>query len=346
MRTPLLSALPLILLLFQTPAWAQGKPAEPAPVKPARSAAQAVQEGEIMEAVRLVKESPDVLEGTVRTLLATADYLVGERRIADAQATLDKTQAFLLAFGSATGQAGMVRDPLRGRQLRLEGIKLTDAGRFSEAVVPLQEALEISRKMRDPVLEASVHNNLGVTLQSLGKLEEAKGEFQSAIRMAEEQHDIFRAASAEFNLGRVLLQIKQYSPALESFKRAELQFKSASKADLEARAVMMQGITLSRSDAAGSEALKFFEKAQKMFEQAADQRNAGWTFYLMGSHVAQNGKFDEAASYGERAIPYLTSTGDQSGLRQCYEFLADMYDKAGKKDQAAKYRSLAGPKPK
>jgi tetratricopeptide (TPR) repeat protein len=337
----LLAALAAGLLVLPILAWGQGRTAKPPVAKPAPTVQELVQQGKIAEAVRRASKSPNNLESTVQKLLASADVNVTARQIAEAQSTLDNTQKFLESYKKSSKSPGFPLEPVKGRQLRLQGIKLNDAREFSKAVTVLKEALEISEKTKDQTLEAGVHNNLGVALQAQDKLEEAKSEFEAASRIADGQKDPFRTGSYTFNLGGVQSRLNQFDAALNSYKRAEAEFKAASKTNLEARAVLMQGVTLGKINTVSPEALKYFERAQKMFEQVGDQRNAGWSFYLMGDNIAYAQKFDAAASYGERAIPYLTAGGDKHGLLLCYEFLTDMYQKLGKKDQAEKYKKLA-----
>ncbi len=340
----LLSALAVILLLFPTGTQGQEKKADTPAAYQLVSVQSLIQEGKIFEAVELASKNPEVLENAVQNLLESADLAIGDRQIAQAQAILDRTFLFIEAYSKTTGTQRVAREPLRGRQLRLEGVRWNDAKEYEKAVLPLRQALNISRETNDLRLEAAVHNNLGVALQSLNRLDEARNEFEAAVRIADEQKDAFRAGSSLFNLGRVLLQSNQFEGALATFKRAESRFNAASRTSLEARSIMMQGLTLGRADEKSVEAVRDLERAQKVYQDIGDRRSAGWIYYLIGDHIAKNQKFAEAAEYGEKAIPYLREAADKASLQQCYEFLASVYEKAGGQDQAEKYRKLAGEK--
>ena len=102
-----------------------------------------------------------------------------------------------------------------------------------------------------------------------------------------------------------------------------------------------EAVELGKIKSNGAETLKAFDRAQKMFEKLGDSRNAGWALYLMGDHTAYSQKWAEAASYGERALPFLTKADDRQGLLQCYGFLAEMHRRTGDKEVADKYQKLA-----
>jgi hypothetical protein len=61
----------------------------------------------------------------------------------------------------------------------------------------------------------------------------------------------------------------------------------------------------------------------------------------MGDHTAYTMDFARAAYYGEQALAGYTAVGDKDWQRRCYEFLADMYDRSGKKDKAEEFKKKA-----
>jgi hypothetical protein len=325
---------------------AQNQPSGAKARKQAPTLEELVLQERTKDAVRQAAKSADAAAATSKALIAKADLQVTERQIKEAEATLTALDHFAAAYVKARKRELVPPELIKGRLLRLEGIKLIDAKEYSKGETVLRQALELSRKANDTVLEAGIHNNLGVAFRHLAaaspeKLEQSAQEFDLARKMAEEQKDLLRAGSYNFNLGQVLLSQKRSQAALDAFKRSAEQSKQASNAVVEARAILYQAISLGRINAVSLEPLKFFDQAHKMFAALGDDQNAGWSLYLMGDHIAYNLKFKEAAVAGERALPFLTRANDKEGLQRCYTFLADMHGRTGNKAGAERYQKLA-----
>jgi tetratricopeptide (TPR) repeat protein len=302
-----------------------------------------VLEGRIHQAVRTATESPGSAETALRKLMESVDLQITGRKIAEAETTLQAAATFLEEFEKADSkwEVAGASDAIHGRRLRLKGIRLNDQKEYVLAETELRRALEISRRARDKVLEAGIHNNLGYALQFQEKLEEAMAEFESARQMAEAQKDDLRAGSYNFNLGQVLLSLGKPETALQAFQRAEAQNHTAGQTSVEARSIMFEGVTLMRSDPANPEILKRLEKARELFEKLGDDRNAGRTLSLAAENLVGFSRFAEAARYGEMAIPYLKKAGDVVALRTCYVLLSGVYVRLKDPEKSEQYRKLA-----
>ncbi len=325
---------------------AQKKPAKTA--KPAPTLQDLIVQNKTSDAVRAAAKSPALVPAALKSILDAADLQVTERRIAEAKAAVEGADRFCAALAKAGKAKGLTlpTDAIQGRLARIAGIELADNRQYAKAEAKLREALDLGRKANDPVLQAGVHNNLGVALRSLQtgndeKIEEAAREFDTARKMAEEQKDPLRAGSYNFNLGQVLLQLGRPSAALEAFTRSADQNKQAGKPALQARAIMFQGVSLSRIDAVSSEPMKHFDAAHKMFVAAGDDQNAGWTLFLMADHLAYGSKTAEAATAAERAVPFLVKANDKAGLLRCYALLGDMYGRLENKAKSESYKQKA-----
>ena len=273
------------------------------------------------------------------------DLKITDRQIAQAGATLEAAERFVDEWARVKKGKDLSRDALKGRKLRLQGIELNDKKEYAKAEGILKQALEMSKQLKDPVLEAGVRNNLGYALRFQQKLEESAKEFETARQIAESQKDNLRAASYNLNLGDVLLQLDRAASAIDAFKRAEVQGKAASKSNVEARAILMQGLAQIRivpavPEPLRQEPIRLMEKAEKMFEEQGDDRNTGWALYLIADRMAYSMKFADAAALGERAIPYLSKAKDKEGLRRCYFLLMDMFNRLGDIAKSSKYKKL------
>ncbi len=323
--------------------WAGGqkKIASPRPAKPIPEVYELILQGKIAEAVRLTSKSVPQAEGAVNKLFDMVDAQIVDREITKAQATLKSAESFLDAYAKAVPGKSISGNALKGRNLRIQGIKLNDAKEYGKAESTLRQALAVSLEAKDARLEGGIRNNLGFAMQAQGKLEDAVKEFEAARDIAEKQNDQLRAGSYNFNLGRTFFQLGRMDSALAAYKRSADQNKAAAKPDLEARATMMAGIAQSRQDSFTPEAMKYFQLAFKLFDQIGDKRNAAWCLYLMGDHTAYTQRFADAAAYGEKAVPLLKASNDTDALQKVYEFLSDMYGRTGAKDKSDQYRQLA-----
>ncbi len=340
----MLKHLPLVLaciFLLSVCAGGQKKTASPRPAKPVPEVYELILQGKISEAVRLTSKSIARAEGAVDKLIDIVDAQIVDREITKAQTTLKSAESFVDAYAKAVPGKSLRGNALKGRNLRIQGIKLNDAKEYAKAESTLRQALTVSLDAKDARLEGGIRNNLGFALQAQGKLEDAVKEFEAARDIAEKQDDPLRAGSYNFNLGRTFFQLGRMDAALAAYKRSADQNKAAAKPDLEARAMMMAGIAQSRLDSFSPEAMKFFQLAFKLFDQIGDKRNAAWCLYLMGDHTAYTQRFADAAAYGEKAVLLLKAGNDTDALQKVYEFLSEMYGKTGAKEKSDQFRQLA-----
>jgi tetratricopeptide (TPR) repeat protein len=329
------------LMLFPTILPAQAKKLTSVAPGMKLSISELVIKHQIEDAVKLALKDPLAAEAALNSLMGTIDTHVVNFRISDALTTLSSAQEFVEACDKTGQIKKLPREALMGRHLRVQGILLNDQKEFAKAVDMLRQALRISQTAQDAGLEAGVRNNLGFALQNQNLLDEASKEFDAARRIAEEQKDDLRAGSYNFNLGTTLRDLSQNDAALAAFKRSAAQNKTAGRADLEARAVLMQGVITGRMNPKGEEALKLFTSAEAMFEKIGDDKNAGWSYYLMGDHQQNTMDYKKAAEFAEKALPFLTKADDKPGLRSCYDLLGKLYGFMNDKAKAENYKKMA-----
>ncbi|MBP1596464.1 MAG: hypothetical protein H6Q05_1841 [Acidobacteria bacterium] len=308
--------------------------------KAAPTVSELVLAGKIPEAVKLAAKQPGAAETTLNTLMSSSDTQITLRQIPEARASLEAARKFLDACEKAGQAKNLPADALKGRELRLQGISLSDEKQFEKAEAFLHQALDISKKAKDPALEAGIHNNLGYALRNMNLLEEAAQEFESARQMAEEQKDDLRAGSYNFNLGEVLQKMGRRELALAAYKRSAEQNKAASRPNIEARAILMQGVVTSSLEPRGQDAVVLFLEAASKFEKVGDNQNAGWSYMLLGDHFGYAMDFKRVVEYCEKAVPLLSKAEDKAGLLRCYNTLTDMHGRLGDIPKCEMYKKL------
>lgn len=319
---------------------AQVKAKKPAAKAAAPPIAELVLRGRTPDAVKAALKSPAAASAGFKQLLSKADLEVTNRQIPEATQTLAATEKFVVQYIKRKGK-GLAGDSVAGRKLRIQAIQLNDKKEYGQAADLLKKALDLAARTNDRDLEAGARNNLGFALQAQSSFEEAAAEFEKARKIAEDQQDSLRAGSYNFNLGQVLIRLRKMDQAYEAFKRSAEQNKAAGNASLEARALLFQGVSLSKKDPLDSSAVGYLEQARSMFESQKDHRNAAWSLMYYGDHIAYSQRFADAAQAGEKAAEYFKLVGDKPALEQCYEFVQEMFNRAGDLEKVAKYKKLA-----
>ena len=307
------------------------KETKPSATKTPATVQSLILAGKAKEAAQLALKTIGALDEAVTKLLSDVDDQITDRKVKEAATTIAAVDSFLDAYAAKDKAKTLPRDAVKGRLLRVEGIQLSDKGEFEKAETVLRQALEASQKAKDPVLEAGVHNNLGYALRNLKKQAEAVTEFEIAAQMAESQKDDLRAGSYNINLGETLLLRDSAEKALVAFRKAADQNRAAGRPDREARSIFMQAMTLDQLDMRGGNALilkqvlELYKQSAEMYEKLADEHNAGLCWYRMAEKSSRATKWDLAAAYGEKALPYYAKAANRAGQHACYTILANAY---------------------
>lgn len=315
-----------------------------APPQPTSTLRELILKSDLTESLRLARQNPSEVTTALNDILEQVDGQITDRKIAEARSALTATDKFMDAYAAADSGKDGLKDSIKGRILRVEGIQLGDDKQYAKAEETLEKALELSRKSGDKRLEAGVHNNLAYALAGQDKADDAIVEYEVARRMAEQQQDLLRAGAYNFNLGFTLYRMGRNEAALGAFKRSAEQSRSVSKASMEARALLYEGITTGKITPTSKDAISYFAQAEKIYEQLADDRNTGFSLWMMAQQTAFAGDMMQARPEAERAIPFLIKAGDKETLYNCYQFLAMTYDLTKSdedKAKAEKYRKLA-----
>lgn len=336
------------LVLISGLGFMQAKTEEaPAASKKTTTVESLILAGKAKEAANLAKKTKGSFDEAITKLLSDVDNQITGRKIEEAQKTITAADIFLNAYAAVDKAKVLPRDAVQGRMLRIEGIQLNDKKEYEKGEAVLRQALEISQKAKDPLLEAGVHNNLGYALRYQDKTAEAFKEFSTAAQMAESQKDNLRAGSYNINLGEIQLRRDSAADAIESFKRAVEQNRAAGQPEREARALYMQATALSQMDLMGGssvilkQALPLYKQAVDIYEKLGNERNASLTWFTMAEKLAITKQWDQAAAYAEKALPYYVKARDRSGQHSCYTLLANAYKQLRNNAKAVQNLKLA-----
>lgn len=202
-------------------------------------------------------------------------------------------------------------DAARLQALRREGVQLAQAGRFAEAVVPLESAARL-----DPT-HAPTLNNLGLVLKHLGRCAEAEPVLRQALAAAPGSPD------AANSLGLVLMELGRLAEAepvfgaglalapnhVDLLNNTSVLLKRLGR-QLEGEPLLRRGLTAAPEDAGllvnlgdllvasgrAEEAVPLLERAVKLAPRAPEARNN------LALALKQVGREDEATPHLEAAL--------------------------------------------
>jgi protein O-mannosyl-transferase len=157
------------------------------------------------------------------------------------------------------------------------GVALTKCGRFEEAIVHYQKALELKRD------NPETHNNFGVTLADCGQLDEAIAHYRKSLEIKPDY------AQAHNNLGAALAKNGRVDEAMAEYQKA-LELKPEFTGAYNNVGLALDD--LGRVD----EAIACYRKALELDPGYADAH------YNLGLALAKRGRLDEAIAEYQKAL--------------------------------------------
>lgn len=169
-------------------------------------------------------------------------------------------------------------------------------------------------------------------LQEAGNFEEARTFFLQTARLYKELEDFDRAAKAQADATSTLLLRDAYSTAYEEAKEL-LTYKSSTNSTPAIAALSNTYYTLGVVDLrAGqfSSAEKWFEKAQKLYQELGDQQRFNTTLSGRASVYVAAGKLVKARSILHRTLLFWQRTGNLAREVYVHHLLASILRCSGK----------------
>jgi tetratricopeptide (TPR) repeat protein/mono/diheme cytochrome c family protein len=195
----------------------------------------------------------------------------------------------------ALGEMRVRETPANAEYQAFLGGAYVEAGRFADAVAPLEAALRLDDH------SASAHNDLGTAYMAQGRLPEALVQLRRAVVLAPANERM------EFNLGNALKRASKLDEAAAAYQRA-----AALNPEFPDPHVNLGSLLLSRGRV--NEALAQFERAAEIMPTSAVIHTD------LGSALANAGRFPEALREFQRALvlnpDYAPARDDLQRLHQ------------------------------
>ena len=220
--------------------------------------------------------------------------------------------------------------------LHVQGLALTDLGRFAEAMVTNAKALSIARELQDVWREISSISALGQVCVAMAQWDVAARYYEQARDLSEHKHEEFQELLNRINLADCFLQLRDAASGLRALGRLPESAQPARR-DLIisvggfntlARLHLLRGdVEAARIHAA---------EASRLSAMAQDQRQAQNLEATLGLIDVLSGSGDSGLSRVERALSHtrrINKTDVPDRLGVCI----DAYEAAGRPDEAMGY---------
>lgn len=178
---------------------------------------------------------------------------------------------------------------LRGQTTALGDIGniLINQKQFQDAINYLEQAIEISKKLKEESIRPNLYNSLGVALISIDKPKAALSIYKEALLLADRNNNIKNQISININIGEVLWTLE-------------------GKAD---------------------QTLQYYSKAEALAKKYGDKLKLSLIYQNMGLVYSSLGKNDEAHYYTLLARDLAIETRQVYPLEKIYNSLASYYER-------------------
>jgi tetratricopeptide (TPR) repeat protein len=220
--------------------------------------------------------------------------------------------------------------------LQISRILLSDTlgtGDVSQARDYLYTALEIKRRLGDPIGEAAAYRALGGFHGAIGDFQQAIALYQEALAIYRDQGDRRGEADIALAIGHLYRDLGDYS-ITERYWQEWLEIRR----EVEGRAGELWGTnqlaTLYSEMGDYNRALEFGLKVIELCDDDMDGCQIGNFYSNLGMYYAGLGDYDAAVQNIETALEITQRVGYRAGQALTYYDLADIHAKMGNTQEA------------
>jgi CHAT domain-containing protein len=257
-------------------------------------------------------------------------------RVGNFQQALQNSQRAAVLYETAGNREGQIRALVQVAETNLA------LGRHPNALEGLHQALELAKKTENPALIATVAASLGNAYGLAGQPAEAEKLLDSSIKVATQANEFGIAASALNNLGNLLAWQHRYAGGADAYERAIDAATKAGDDNIVARA----SANLARArlnDGRYNEAARWLAKAQEKVNALHLTHDRAYALISIGRLYARLAAVPGpgSAEMERRAFKAFTdavttaeSANDQRALSYALGYMGELYENAGRYDQA------------
>ncbi len=204
--------------------------------------------------------------------------------------------------------------------LRYKGMFLLRLGRYDEAIVPLEEGLELSSKLEHPVLQLGCLRSIASIHFRTGAFELALKLMQQALDLSRQQSDRTEEAQALFALAALHAFMSQFETARALFEQSLVLFRDLNDQNGTISSLNNIAEMLNALDQT-ADAMVYYDQAQTLALQSKTQSSLLVARGGIGVCQAKQGRFREAIDSLEPVLAAAFERQDRELQLACGPYL-------------------------
>jgi len=233
---------------------------------------------------------------------------------------------------------GNDRDAARAAQ-QIAGV-YEQLGDLKESTLRYAQALSLSQKSHDPLLEADIQSDVGVSHARLGEFDPASAHCNEALHLAQQLRGLRETARALNCLGEVDYHRGNSQGALGFYRRAEQLWNDLGDRRGRAETLRFLGSAhsdLNELDAAG----RYLKLSLSLWSEVGDKRELALTDLALARLRYFPGEYQEALNRLNSLRDQFQAAGDIVWEAACLSSVAYIYEQMGESRTALRYWETA-----
>lgn len=224
-------------------------------------------------------------------------------------------------------------------QLQQQGIEKLNSGQAEAAIDPLQQALNIYRKINDRNGEGQTLKNLGNAYYTLSNYNQAINSSQKALILAREINDYDLESRILLNLGNIHREQQQQQKAIDYYQQSLIVARTYKIQEVQGLALGNLGIAYYHLGDY-SKAIDDLQSALKIARSVGDRKLESMTLVYLGQIYSSLNKYTEAVEYFQQALLITRQLNNRRGEGAVAGGLALAYEQQENYEKAAEFYEL------
>jgi CHAT domain-containing protein len=266
--------------------------------------------------------------------IAEADQLLKEWRADSSRTAIDKLRASLSSWRSAGAH------DQEAQTLKRIGAAYQPLGQYQNALSFYNQALSLSRKIKDRSRESETLNEIGCVYITLGDTRKALELCTRALQISRSIINRRNEARALNSLGEIHYGLGNLQHSLELYQQALAIWHEVGDREGKALSLLNCGYTCSDLGQI-KEALAFFNQALSFWQAARHRRGEALTLTAIGRLYSRTGETQKALDFFQESMELIHVIGDPIEEARILNGMAYVYDGMGEKRRALEYYDRA-----
>ena len=219
------------------------------------------------------------------------------------------------------------------RALFIKGGVQADFGQHAEALSHYHQALKLARLARNPAMQGSILNGIGIVHFEQGEYPQAITTWEQSLGIKEELGDRESQATTLQNLGMIYNILGQHEQALEHYNKSlsiNIEFGNQRGTSRAYHNIATYYLETHQIDVA----IEFLNRSLHIKEQIGDRQGMATTYNNLGNASFHAKDYDGALQYYQKSLALKQSLGDTMGVASTQSSMGKVYEKQGNAEAA------------